>query len=157
MIKTAKSCYDLGIALVIISSKFIVDSASSIAEYTGIRESVIGATIIAVGTSLPELTVDIISVKRRHLDLALGDIIGSCVTNITLVLGIVLILSSVSVNFGMLTSLIGFAIITPFAMFMLIRTSKIKKWYSFLFFGIYVAFLLVIYEIQLHIGGIKIG
>lgn len=147
----------VGIALVIISSKFIVDSASSIAESTGIRESVIGATIIAVGTSLPELTVDIISVKRRHLDLALGDIVGSCITNITLVLGIVLILSSVSVNFGILTSLIGFAIIAPFAMFALIRTSKIKKWYSFLFFGIYAAFLLVIYEIQLYIGGIKIG
>ncbi len=73
----------VGISLVIISSKFIVDNAASIAEFTGIRESVIGATIIAIGTSLPELTIDIISVKRRHLDLALGDIIGSCITNIT--------------------------------------------------------------------------
>lgn len=147
----------VGIALVIISSKFIVGSASSIAEFTGIKESVIGATIIAVGTSLPELTVDIISVKRRHLDLALGDIVGSCITNITLVLGIVLILSSVSVNFGILTSLIGFAIITPFTMFVFIMTSKIKKWYSFLFFGIYAAFLVIIYEIQLYSGGIRIG
>lgn len=146
-----------GILLVIISAKFIVDSASSIAEFTGIRQSVIGATIIAVGTSLPELTVDIISVKRRHLELALGDIVGSCITNITLVLGLVLILSNISVNFGILSSLIGFAIVAPLAMFLLIRTAKIKKWYSFLFFGIYAVFLLTVYEVQLYVGGIKMG
>lgn len=147
----------VGISLVIISSKFIVDSAASIAEYTGIRESVIGATIIAIGTSLPELTVDIISVKRRHLDLALGDIIGSCITNITLILGIVLVFSSVSVNFGILSSLIGFAIVAPLAMFLFIRRAKIKKWYSAILFGIYAAFIFTLYEIQLYLGGIKLS
>lgn len=147
----------IGITFVIISSKFIVDSAASIATSTGIRESVIGATIVAIGTSLPEMTVDIVSVRRKHLDLALGDIVGSCITNITLVLGVVLTLSSVTVNFGILSSLIGFAIITPFAMFVLIRTSNVKKLYSFIFLGIYVAFLLTIYEIQTHLAEIKIG
>lgn len=141
----------VGITLVIISSKFIVDSAASIAESTGIRESVIGATIIAIGTSLPELTVDIISVRRGHLNLALGDIVGSCITNITLVLGVVLIFSSITVNFGILSSLIGFAIIVPFAMFLLIRTTQIKKIYSLIFLGIYATFFLVVYEIQIHL------
>jgi cation:H+ antiporter len=147
----------IGISLVIVSSKFIVDSASFLAESTGIRESVIGATVVAIGTSLPELTIDIVAVKRRHLDLALGDIVGSCISNITLVLGIVLVLSSVSINFGILSSLIGFAMIAPFALFVFIRKALVKKWHSFLLFGIYAAFLLTIYEIQLHIGGIKIG
>ena len=147
----------IGIVLVIISSKFIVDSAASIAASTGIRESIIGATIIAIGTSLPEMTVDIISVRRRHLDLALGDIVGSCITNITLVLGLVLVLSRVTVNFGILSSLIGFAIITPFAMFLFIRTAKVKKLYSFVFLGIYAAFLLILYEIQTYISEIKFG
>ena len=45
-------------------------------KFTGIRQSVIGATIIAIGTSLPELTVDIVAIKKRLLDLAIGDIIG---------------------------------------------------------------------------------
>lgn len=147
----------IGIIFVIISSKFIVDSVASIAISTGIRESVIGATIVAIGTSLPEMTVDIVSVRRRHLDLALGDIVGSCITNITLVLGVVLTLSSVTANFGILSSLIGFAIVTPFVMFVLIRTSNIKKLYSFVFLGIYAAFLLTIYEIQTYLAEIKIG
>lgn len=57
----------IAIAIVIVSSKIIVDSASSIAEMTGIRESVIGATIISLGTSLPELTVGVVAVRKRHL------------------------------------------------------------------------------------------
>ncbi|CAE6487784.1 sodium:calcium antiporter [Candidatus Nitrosotenuis uzonensis] len=146
----------VGIALVIISAKVIVDSASSIAAATGIRQSVIGATIVAFGTSLPELTVDIIAVRKRHLDLALGDIVGSCITNITLVLGIVLVLSDISVNFGILSSLIGFSIVAPLALFLLLRTSKIRILHSALLFGIFAVFLMVLYEIQLQIGGLRL-
>lgn len=146
----------VGIAFVIISAKIIVDSASSIAAYTGIKQSVIGATIVAFGTSLPELTVDIIAVRKKHLDLALGDIIGSCIANITLVLGVVLVLSDIAVNFGILSSLIGFSIVAPLALFVLLRTAKIRLWHSLILFGIFVAFLLVLYEIQIHIGGITI-
>lgn len=145
----------MGILVVIVSSKFIVDSAASIAASTGIRESVIGATIIAVGTSLPELTISVVSVKRRHLDLALGDIVGSCITNLTLVLGVVLVISGAGINFGILSSLIGFSIIAPLAMLLFIRRERVRKWYSFLFFGIYGLFLLTIYEVQLYIGGIR--
>lgn len=146
----------VGIAIVIISAKVIVDSASSIAATTGIKQSVIGATIIAFGTSLPELTVDIIAVRKRHLELALGDIVGSCIANITLVLGIVLVLSEISVNFGILSSLIVFSIVAPLALFLLLRKSRIKIWHSIILFGIFVTFLIVLYEIQIWIGGIDI-
>lgn len=146
----------IGIGLVIISAKMIVDNASSIADATGIRQSVIGATIIAIGTSLPELTVDVIAVRKRHLELAFGDIIGSCITNITLVLGIVLVLSSVTVNFGILSTLISFSIIAPFVLFVLLRKAKIRKWNSVVLLGVYVAFLIIIYEVQIYIGGIYV-
>lgn len=146
----------VGITLVIVSAKFIVDSASSLAEATGIRQSVLGATIIAFGTSLPELTMDIIAVRKKHLELALGDIIGSCITNITLILGMVLVFSAIDVRFGILYSLIGFSIVAPFAMFLFIRTAKIKKWHSMVLFAIYVIFLIVIYEVQFFFNGIKL-
>lgn len=145
-----------GIILVMISAKVIVDSASSIAAVTGIKQSVIGATIVAFGTSLPELTVDIIAIRKKHLDLALGDIVGSCIANITLVLGIVLVLAEPSVNFGILSSLIIFSIISPLALFLLLRKSKIRVWHSAALFGIFAAFLIVLYEIQIQIGGITI-
>lgn len=147
--------YLIGITIVILSAKIVVDSASTIAEITGLRESVIGASIIAFGTSLPELTVDVLAVRKKHLDLALGDIIGSCITNITLVLGIVLVLSEATINFGILSTLIAFAIISPFVLFALIRKGMITRWQSFVLFSIYVVFLIAIYEIQIIIGGIR--
>ena len=144
----------VGIAGVTLSAKMIVDSSSLIAEFTGIRQSVIGATIIALGTSLPELTVDIVAIKRRLLDLAIGDIIGSCITNITLVLGLVLVLSPVEINFGILSTLISFAISLPIVLFILIRNGHIYKLQSMVLFTIYLVFLFTIYEVQTSIGGI---
>jgi len=144
----------VGIAIVTLSAKMIVDSASSIAEFTGIRQSVIGATIIALGTSLPELTVDIVAIKKRLLDLAIGDIIGSCITNITLVLGIVLVLSPVEINFGILSTLISFAISLPVVLFILIRNGHIYKWQSMVLFAIYLIFLFTIYEVQTSLANI---
>lgn len=145
------SLFFVGIALVTLSAKMIVDSASSIAEFTGIRQSVIGATLIALGTSLPELTVDIVAVRKRLLDLAIGDIIGSCITNITLVLGLVLILSPIEINFGILSTLISFAIGLPIVLFILIRNGHIHKWQSMILFAIYLIFLIIIYEVQTSI------
>lgn len=142
-----------GITIVIISARIVVDSASSIAEYTGIRESVLGATIIAIGTSLPELVVDIVAVRRRQLELALGDIIGSSISNIALVLGLVLVLSEVTVNFGILSTLITFVVLSHLGMFLLLRTGRIARWQSFVLFAIYGSFLIAIYGLQTIISG----
>ncbi len=147
--------FAVGMILVIVSAKIIVDSVSSIAYQTGIRQSVLGATIVALGTSLPELTVDIVAVRRRHLDLALGDIIGSSITNIALILGIVLVFSQLTINFGVLSTLMAFVVITHITMFLFLRSGKIAKWQSVFLFAIYAAFLITIYEIQITIGGLK--
>lgn len=147
----------IGISAVIISSKIVVDSASGIAEITGLRESVIGASLIALGTSLPELTVDIVAIRRRHFELALGDIIGSCMVNITLVLGIVLNLSEVAINFQILSTLIFFAIISPIILLGIIRKGKLYRWQGLVLFAIYAIFLISIYEIQIIIGGLHLN
>lgn len=143
--------YIISIAVVIISAKLVVDSASTIAEITGFRQSVIGATLIALGTSLPELTIDIVAIRQRHFELALGDIIGSCLVNITLVLGIVLVLSEVVINFQILSTLIFFAIIAPVILFVLIRKGKLFRWNGLVLFALYGIFLIAIYEIQLFV------
>lgn len=149
--------FAIGIALVIISARIVVDTASSIADYTGIRESVLGATIIALGTSLPELSVDLAAVRKRHFNLALGDIIGSSLTNIGLILGIVLVLSDIQVSFGVLSTLIVFAIVTHIAMFLILRRAKVRAWHSALLLSIYGVFLLTLYGVQLTIGGLRLG
>jgi cation:H+ antiporter len=147
----------VGIALVITSAHFIVNSASSIAEMTGLRKSVLGATIVALGTSLPELAVSIVSVRKGHLNLALGNIVGSSVTNIALILGIVLVLTQADVNFGILSTLIFFVLLVHAILFIFLRSHRIARWQSIVLFAIYAAFLITIYEIQIVIGGVRFG
>ena len=78
----------LGLAGIIIGSDFVVKHASNIAETIGISERVISLTIIALGTSLPELVTTIVSANKGEQDLLLGNIIGSNIFNICVVLGI---------------------------------------------------------------------
>jgi len=77
----------LGVGGVVISAHFIVESAVSIAEFLGVPRTLIGATIIAFGTSLPEFSLDVKAFLKGHSALAFGDIVGSCFINITLILG----------------------------------------------------------------------
>lgn len=76
----------VGMILLPVSSHFVVEGASDIARFFGISELVIGLTIIAIGTSLPELAACIASIKNNEHDLALGNIVGSNIFNILAVL-----------------------------------------------------------------------
>ncbi|OOE87270.1 calcium/sodium antiporter [Salinivibrio sharmensis] len=78
----------IGLPLLLVSSDQVVDSAVTIAQYFGMSDLVIGLTIIAIGTSLPELAASIAGVMKGEDDLAVGNIIGSNVFNILAVMGI---------------------------------------------------------------------
>jgi cation:H+ antiporter len=80
----------LGAIGVVFSANFMVQSAIAIATSVGVSEAVIGATVVALGTSLPELTIGVKSILRGHTSLALGNIIGSAFFNTTLILGVTL-------------------------------------------------------------------
>jgi cation:H+ antiporter len=116
----------LGAAGVMISSFFIVDSASFIAESIGIPRIVIGATIVAFGTSLPELVTSIGSVKKGHLDLALGNIVGSCFINITCILGVTLIASPLRIDMAAFSSLAMFSLITNLFLWYFISNERVS-------------------------------
>ncbi len=87
-----------GLALVVISSYYAVESTVNLARIIGVPDWLIALSIIALGTSLPELAVDITAIRKGHIDLAIGDILGSCVANITLVLGTTLAISPVNIH-----------------------------------------------------------
>lgn len=76
-----------GIAGVIFGGIFVVDKAVLIAENWGVSQTLISVTIVALGTSLPEIVVSIIAVRKNHWDMALGNILGSNLFNILFVLG----------------------------------------------------------------------
>lgn len=78
----------IGLALLLISSNYLVKGAVGIAEYFGVSDLVIGLTVIAIGTSLPELASSIAAAKKGESDMVLGNIIGSCLFNVLAVVGI---------------------------------------------------------------------
>lgn len=77
-----------GCAAVVFGAQLLVDAAVNIARGLGVSEAVIGLTMIAIGTSLPELAISMIAATRGHSDVALGNVIGSNLSNILVILGI---------------------------------------------------------------------
>ena len=78
----------VGLVILLISAHFLVDSARDIARHFGVSELIIGATIVAIGTSLPELAASITGALRGHFDMVIGNIIGSNIFNLAAVLAI---------------------------------------------------------------------
>lgn len=76
----------LGLALLILSAQVLVEAASSIAEQLGVSTAIIGLTVVALGTSLPELAASVTCVLKGHHDIAIGNIVGSNILNLLAVL-----------------------------------------------------------------------
>ena len=85
----------VGLVCIVLGSRFVVDGATEIAEVIGISERIIGLTIVAFGTSLPELVTSIAAARRGNADIAIGNIVGSNVFNILFVAGTSALISPV--------------------------------------------------------------
>lgn len=91
-----------GVAGIIIGADFVVDSASYIAMAFGMSETLVGLTIVAIGTSLPELVTSLTALKKEENQLIIGNVIGSNIFNILFVLGASSIISPITINPNML-------------------------------------------------------
>ncbi len=128
-----------------VSSGFVVNSAANIALILGISETIIGATIIAIGTSLPEFTNTFTAVREGHIRLGLGNTIGACVTNLTLVLGIVMLVAPFNVNIDIFSTLVIFAAIMAGVLWIFLGEfgrRKLDKMEGLILVLIYVVFLI---------------
>jgi cation:H+ antiporter len=114
----------IGAAGVVVSSYFIVNSASFIAENIGVPRVVIGATVVAFGTSIPELATSIEATRKNHLNVALGNIVGSCFINITLILGVTLVASPLNVNMTAFANLAMFSLMSNLLLWYFLSNEK---------------------------------
>ena len=85
-----------GMVAIKFGGDFVVDGASAIAAGFGLSQTLIGLTIVALGTSLPELVTSIVAAKKNEVDMALGNVIGSNIFNILLILGVAAVISPVA-------------------------------------------------------------
>ena len=90
-----------GLAGLIFGASLLIDAATAIAREFGISEAVIGLTIVAVGTSLPELATSVVAAFRRHAEIALGNVVGSNIFNILGILGLTAVVVPVPVETSM--------------------------------------------------------
>ena len=118
---TTKTSIPRAIALIVIGAALLyfggfltVENAISIAENIGISETVLGITIIAIGTSLPELVTSVIAIRKGHMDIGIGTIVGSNIYNILMILGISSVITGIAVVPGIFTDyliMVGFSIV----------------------------------------------
>ncbi len=122
--KKAVMYFSISVLFLLVSSHFLVNSALEIASVFALSTTFIGMTITSIGTTLPELSVQLRAIKNKEYGLAIGDLLGSCVVNLTLVLGILSILSPVAVEARCLIKLLPFLFIAIFVVWYAIANKK---------------------------------
>ena len=135
----------VGLTCLVIGSNLFVDSASAVASTLGVSEGVIGLTIVAGGTSLPELATSVVAARKGQSAIAIGNVIGSSVFNILLILGITATITPMQIDgitsVDMLTMLVSVSLIWLFSY----TRYTVERWegalLTFLFFG-YMGWLL---------------
>ena len=133
----------VGLALLILGARWLVEAAVTIATALGISELVIGLTVVAIGTSTPEIATSILATLRGQREIAVGNVIGSNIFNLLLVLGATASLSPVGV--GVSDSAIRFdlPVMTAVAVACLpifFTGHCIRRWEGALFLGYYIAY-----------------
>jgi cation:H+ antiporter len=137
----------LGLVLLMIGANWLVTGAINIARGFGISEAVIGLTIVAVGTSLPELATSVIAALRKHPDVAIGNVVGSNIFNILGILGITAIIRPVEAapNFQLVDTPIMLAVSVGL-MLMLLTFKTIGRLPATIMLGLYVAYTLYLFN-----------
>jgi cation:H+ antiporter len=139
-----------GLVMLIGGGKLVVDNAIQMAHYFGMSDKLIGLTILAAGTSLPELVTSCVAAYRKNTDIAIGNVIGSNIFNIFFILGITGLIRplpySDAMNFDLLVLMGGTLILMVF-MFTL-NARKLDRWEAILLFIGYVTYTIYLVGID---------
>ncbi|WP_226678081.1 calcium/sodium antiporter [Mesobacillus jeotgali] len=133
-----------GLAAIIFGGDLVVDNATKIALSLGMSETLAGLTIVAVGTSLPELITSITAALKKKSEIALGNIVGSNIFNILFVLGISATISPLAVNDKIFTDIALMIILTAVLLIFSRSKFKISKVEGAILAAVYIAYLVYI-------------
>ena len=132
-----------GLAILVLGSRWLVDGAIELAKFWGVSDMIIGLTIVAAGTSLPEVATSVIATIRNERDIAIGNVVGSNIYNILAILGIAsiatpggLVVAPAMLNFDLIVMIaVAFACLPIF-----FSGYTIARWEGLVFFGGYIAY-----------------
>ncbi|MEG1497179.1 MAG: calcium/sodium antiporter [Clostridiales bacterium] len=133
-----------GLSAVVLGGETVVRSATAIAQDFGLSQSLIGLTVVALGTSLPELITTLVAAKKGETDIALGNIIGSNIFNIALVLGTASAITPLFVENFVLIDCFFLGLITLLLMVFSGKYKKLKPWHGGVLVLLYIVYLVYI-------------
>ncbi|OGY91740.1 MAG: sodium:proton exchanger, partial [Candidatus Komeilibacteria bacterium RIFCSPLOWO2_01_FULL_53_11] len=147
-IPTALGLLAIGVLMLSLGGQMIVECATAIARLLGASETLIGLTIVAVGTSLPELATSAMAAYRKNADIAVGNIVGSNILNIFWILGISATVHPLHVNSGANADVLVTVLATAalFAFMLLQKGYELKRWHGMLFVSTYAVYLVYIIQ-----------
>lgn len=133
----------LGLTGLILGGQLLVKGAVNIAEMLGISQRIIAITILSIGTSLPELATSLIAARKKNVDLAIGNVVGSNIFNIFFILGTSAVIAPISMSLENLTDILV-NLGATLLLFIFIFTGKgrqIERWEGILFLLLYLLYL----------------
>jgi len=134
----------VGLALLIMGANFLVDGAAALAKKMGISGHVIGLTLVAAATSLPELFTSTVATFSGEYDIAIGNIVGSNAVNISLILGIGILIQPIRTNRSAKRDSIFVLGVTILLFFLAVK--GIVFWEALIFLGLYIGYTVVIFR-----------
>lgn len=134
----------LGVVGIVLGGNFVVDSASNIARSFGMSENLVGLTIVALGTSLPEFVTSVVAAKKGESDIAIGNVIGSNLFNIFLILGVSSVISPIVINSNIFVDMFFLLLVTLLVYFFSITKQKVTRWEGIVLCLLYIAYMIYI-------------
>ena len=133
----------LGATAIVIGGNMVVNSASEIALKLGMSENLVGLTIVALGTSLPEFVTSVMATKKGELSIAIGNIIGSNIFNILLILGVASLISPMAVSVVAICDVMFMVFTVTLFIFLTIKEKELNKKNGILLIMMYVVYLII--------------
>ena len=133
-----------GLVAIVLGGQLVVNSAETIAASLGLSENLIGLTVCAIGTSLPELVTSIVAARKGEVDMAMGNVIGSNIFNILFVLGLASTISPVGMIMENVIDLIILTVISLMMLFMAIPKKRLNRPCGLICIIVYIIYMVYI-------------
>ncbi|MBO5164711.1 MAG: calcium/sodium antiporter [Ruminococcus sp.] len=134
-----------GIAAIAVGGKMVVEGASDIARTFGMSDNLIGMTIVAFGTSLPELVTSVVAARKNEIDMAVGNVVGSNIFNILFVLGVASAISPIAFSFNNIIDTAVLIIMSAIVMAFCMKKKQLSRLHGVLMLAMYAGYTVYIF------------
>ena len=131
----------IGIVGIILGGDMVVDSATKIATTLGMSANLVGLTIVAVGTSLPEFVTSIVAIRKGETEIAIGNVIGSNVFNILLVLGLATSIKPITISMFALFDIVFMVLVTILLYLFMKKNNSLVRKQGIILVAIYIVYM----------------